>query len=1579
MTTELALPAFEVKNELRLPWLSTPVLETKLFNEDRQLLISKTEVVILKGSTIYKKLTFNEEVVTAMFTAFPSATPDSSTKSTDSIRSESSLVVCLKKAAHIYYPDSRVYVVGLPFTLKSAYPVEAGVLLERDQNNQMSGSPYPQQLNSSTLLTLVGPTGEFRVVTTSSTSVISRHESLLYFPKRGYKSGSLCATFNSQETSVTVYHIRAATRNNKRLNSNPKYKRKQSLAYTPNHSRILEDDIMEMSNLYSGTNQSGSQGFSGFPGNHGQNSNFQVSGSSTHNNYAAPGSNSTHIHSVNMEKKRTSTLLSDISSIARMSTDPGFDTKKTEYPALKKEMILTRVDAHLVHVHDALQIKVFGLTYEDQEAMVVFDKVRNVCRVYIYNPSVSSSQSSYSISCTDCEYLFHSRFNGLLVVLRNNGLYLVNPFLDIISPRVNIQYTVSKIVGCYESHVSLEDKEGAVHSLVLVLEPMNDFVRRCLSSFKYLSGSKINETVWMLWRAAFMLDETNDEWNAFVIALLSIVFPFDNESENSTNSNCRLGKLLAHARILHEAYSINYSLSDLIPYITLSLHILREDLRLDSTARLQLDQMAELLVQIATWMGWPETWTQYYCVDASVIDNRVLFLSTVVLEYPPNLLEALASLFTENISQYVTFSQLVEESDSVDLLITPRTYHVLKLFEVIVSPHYGPNAVIDMLCEYNITQGDLDTYPPGVWFPLKEIILVCQENPAFEWTSKALELVGRRDLSLFLSDEPFKTHESVEEVHTRLIGEVLSNIIDHNESISPWDGQSEADRIGITKLIFDTDRRYYEITTLLHQTRTQTATLTDVPEDISEYDLVVLQRELASLVALRTLTIPLGRAALFYSSRRPLLTEKFPIPKFNLNTLIGPTLTNIILSEGALNANLHEWGSFHNGVSLGLSIDRAAQGISGSWIIFNKPQELNAQHAGFLMGLGLNGHLKRLEEWHIYNYLGPKHPLTSVGLLIGMAASARGSMDNKLTKVLSVHAVALLPQGANDLNVLVMVQTAGLIGIGLLYLESQHRRMSEILLMQLTLVVYQSDCAQIHEGYRVAAGIALGFVNLGKGDDLRGLHDTPLIDKLLSLATSMKDFQPVQELDKSCCGAILALGFIYMRTKNAAIAAKLKVPELEQLLDYVRPDLLFLRCVAKNLIMWDQIGKSVEWVELEIPSSVLNKYCNCHRLDSPLDSDQLAFFNILGGTCMSIAIKYALSHDEQAKRTLLRYLDMIMAVSAKPASNYDQRIARHSAINIQNSLALSLAVVMAGSGDLDTFRRLRILHYNTGKDIGYGNYMAINLALGFLFLSGGQYAFGSSNFAIACLVTSMYPISPNGNSDHEVHLQALRHLWALLVEPRCLVVRDVSTGKPCKVPVLMHLTDGSVRETLAPCLMPPLDMLLSITTMSSDHFTVNIDFELHSEYLDVFKKSLTLFVYRKKNYEALRSSVGVLLSNENKALQIANGEIDVGRDLQQVILMEVFGADSHEQRLLLLENATKRDGEGDTTTSSVDEIVDDRLELRAIARNPRNVEDLWNLRLVFGYADRVLGENLHYIGVDFVERMKQLVFSLSVE
>lgn len=1569
MAKELTLPAFDLRSDIRHPYSSHIGYKTVLYPDSRQLLISKREVILVKGSTITKTLKYDEDIIAAAYTSFNSGGPKQS-----NLDSSDALIICLRKSAYINYPDGRSYVVSFPFSLKSALPFELGIILEKDQNLALLSNVdnlHPQQLHSAKFLTLVDPIGDFRIIASSSTSIISPHERLMTFPSKGLnKTSSICATFNTQDKTVVLYHIRSSTRGNRKLanNSSKLSKRKHTMISTPNPSRILEDDNGHLDPNYN---------------------NNSISNGSIQN-----------VISMNMEKKRTSTLLSDVSSIARMGSEPGFpDASKTksgfsslEFASFRKDMILTKIDAYKLNV-DMSQVEVHGLVYEDQEAIVVMNKSKNEAQVHIFqqmSTHIPRYLFCYNIQCSHCIPLNNSKHEGYLVVLNDDhSLNLVNPFIDVVTLNIDLSGnfpSIKMLQSSFDEDVALLSKSGKTYILKLLLDPSNDLVLKCLQCFKYLSGSKVNETIWVLWLSALQLDDRKDDWNAFVLMLLSLIYPFEDNITSSVSNE--ITRLLPKAKYLHDISHFNYSLSDLIPYVVISLHLIREEMRLDVLSQASLQTFGILLTQLTSWMGWPESWYKYYMINLDIIEKDTKFLLVCVLNSPPNLLASITSLFSSNVIPYLTFSHLVEESDSVDKLITPRTYYVLKLFEIIASPNYHPTQVIDMMCSYGITMSDLESYPSGIYIPLKEAVLICQENPAFEWTSKTLELVGRKDLSMFLDADAFQTpsshynsnglQNSTSQPGAKDINYILANIFDKNDSVVAWDGQSEADRISITKLIFDYDRRYYEITTLLHQTKTQTATLITDGE-ISEYDMFILQRELAALVALRTLTIPLGRAALFYDGRMPLLTEKFPIPKFSFNTLIAPTMTNIILSKGAISDNVSEWGYFHNGVSSGLSISKDSKGISGSWIIFNKPPELNSQHAGFLLGLGLNGHLKKLEEWHIYNYLGPKHPLTSVGLLIGMAASIKGSMDNKLTKVLSVHAVALLPQGANDLNVPIMVQTAGLVGIGLLYLESQHRRMSEILLSQITSSVFQNDTEQIHEGYRLAAGISLGFVNLGKGNDLRGLNDTHVIDKLLTLAISMKDSQPVQELDKSCCGSIIALGFIYMKTGNLAVSNKLKLPATEQLLDYIRPDLLLLRCLAKNLIMWDYIDDSIEWVENEIPSSLLKKY-SLDEIDI-LDSDQLGYFNILGGACLSMAIKYASTHNNDARDTLLYYLDKMMAITVAPANNYDQRMAYRCANNIQDLIALSLSVIMAGSGDLETFRRLRILQSETNKDMGYGNYMAINTALGFLFLGGGQYAFSESNFAIACLVVSLYPIFPNENSEFEVHLQALRHFWALSVEPRCLVIRDVNTRKPCKVPVTIKLKNGEVKETLSPYLLPNLNDILMISTNSPDYFNVQIDFQLNSEYLEIFKKTLTIFVYKRRNYQLLKTSIGTLLKSENKKLQVDNGEISINNDVSKLLSMNFFGKISNFEKQIFLYESSENEGLCDSATNNsglaIFNIIDNKIEMQLMATRPKSIDDLWNLKLIFAFADRLLNDNLHFVSLGFVEQLKQNIWKLS--
>ncbi|KAG5421745.1 APC1 [Candida metapsilosis] len=1342
-------------------------------------------------------------------------------------------------------------------------------------------------LQTKTELYLINKDLDLKFVDTDTNSSFSNHEYVTTFNQRD-NGISLCTTFIDGE--INVYQVKNSNRNFK---SNSKASNRQ-----------------QKKKYYSISNSS--------------------------NKYVEP-----KLSQIFISENRTSTLLSD----ARV-----LNPEQAPISSLRKDVILSKID-NIGNKLNRNHVKVFSVPFDNQEGIVVVNKLKQELHVYSYN-SYTKSSSVYKCSCLDCIPL-NSSFEGNLIVLTDEGLFIVNPFLEL-RTGCNTTLPAYMLISSNDGKIALRLRNDSIRLVKVILNPVSDLVSSCLRCFKYLSGSTVNQIFWSLWRTAY--NNCGSEWDALVIALLSLTVPFSGDFQFTPNE---ITNLLPHAKALRENTHVNYDLQDLIPYIVVSLHLLREEYKLDVTKKTYLDKLGKLLSQLTIWMGWPEIWVNYYNASCN-LDKSIKFLSLQIIQSPPNLFESLASLFTDDIVRYLSFSQLVEESDSVDAIVTPVTNIVLKLFEVLVSSQYGPAHLVDMMSDLGVTS--LETFPLGVSIPLKEALSVSQEHPAFEWTSDALLLTGREDLSKLLSNDLY--HDSPTEKSTHNDIQSLINDFASSEFVSSWDDQSEAKRLGITKLIFDHDRRYFEITTLLHQTKMQTAFL-KADESISEYDLLLLQRKLACVVAIRTLTIPMGRAALNYGGRKPLLTEKYPIPKFNLNTLISPTMTTIIPSEDSISQDLLEWGHFHNGVSSGLSIAKDSKGISGSWIIFNKPPDLNSQHAGFLFGLGLNGHLKKLEEWHIYNYLGPKHPLTSVGLLIGMAASLRGTMDNKLTKVLSVHAVALLPQGANDLNVPIMVQTAGLVGIGLLYLETQHRRMSEILLSQITGSVFQNDSEQIHEGYRLASGLALGFVNLGKGDDLKGLNDTHVVDKLMAVATFMKHDQPSLELDKSCCGAIIALCLIYLKTENTNVAEKLRVPESEQLLDYIRPDLLFLRCMATNLISWSKIGSSRGWIESNIPASVL---CQFDKNDgfNKLDSDELVFFNILGGSCLAMALKYASSSNIEARDAILYYLDKLMLLTSKPTNNYDEKLAHNTAINIQNILALCASLIMAASGDLKVFQRLRVLHNDTSKSMGYGGFMAINTALGFLFLGGGQMAFDDSLFGIASLITSLYPIFPQENSEYEIHLQALRHFWALAIVPRCLVVKEVGTNEPCKIPITITMKDGKVIENLSPCLLPKINDIQTISTNSIDYFQVVIDCSLKSEILENFEQSLTVYVYKKQNYQLLRPNIRSMLQNKSQKITIDTDSALNGG------LFESLDLNSKEIWMKEFESKKKISYSGLTIFN----IIDDKLKLIKSVESPESIEDIWNLRLLFEYANTCIqNDDLHYIPLQFINQLKQKLWN----
>ncbi|EDN03409.1 predicted protein [Histoplasma mississippiense (nom. inval.)] len=356
--------------------------------------------------------------------------------------------------------------------------------------------------------------------------------------------------------------------------------------------------------------------------------------------------------------------------------------------------------------------------------------------------------------------------------------------------------------------------------------------------------------------------------------------------------------------------------------------------------------------------------------------------------------------------------------------------------------------------------------------------------------------------------------------------------------------------------------------------------------------------------------------------------------------VMKPSNVTISAEKSAFSEDKVCWAFFHNGASTGLALSKAAKGINTSWILYNKPTELTNRHAGFLLALGLNGHLKSLAKWVAFKYLTPKHTMTSIGLLLGLSASYLGTMDTLITRLLSVHVTRMLPPGAAELNLSPLTQTTGIMGIGLLYCNSQHRRMSEVMLSEMENTDHEEPSATQEilrdEGYRLASGFALGFINLGKGSDLRGLRDMHIVDRLLALAVGTKSVDVVHILDKATAGATVALAIIFMKSNDATVAERIDIPDTVAQFDYVRPDIFLLRTLAKNLIMWDSIVASDRWIKNNLPSIYKRKY----------------------------------------------------------------RVTTFA--TAQDIIALSAAAVMAGTGDLIVFRRLRSLHGHVNADTPYG-------------------------------------------------------------------------------------------------------------------------------------------------------------------------------------------------------------------------------------------------------------------------------------
>jgi anaphase-promoting complex subunit 1 len=1029
--------------------------------------------------------------------------------------------------------------------------------------------------------------------------------------------------------------------------------------------------------------------------------------------------------------------------------------------------------------------------------------------------------------------------------------------------------------------------------------------------------------------------------------------------------------------------------------IVVSLHLLCEERKLDALSQdrkgSQLKNLAPVLAQLGHWLRWDGWgWNQggfydmsgasktSWTYEESALNSKVRLTSRPW--EPPSILEWLSIVVgSRRYVPFPTLAILIQKSkasphssidiDGIIAGVTPRTVALQKFFRD-VDPTSSPRKVVELIETCGINANMLASLPEAAKAPFMEAIMKCQANPPTTWPSSLLRLVLREDLDMSLSargDPAHDTHSSA--LHTGLYAGVtrdVHTICQSADRQEPIQSTAEIDRHHITRLIFREDRRFMEAFTLLEPLR---QTVAEYRADSRADDAAILegQKSMMQWVMVRTFSLPVGSSMIRFSSKKPLLTEKYPLYGFSTSCLMKP-MGNVVTAERQnYSEEKYFWAFFNAGAAAGLSISRDAQGIDTSWIMYNKPSELTNKHAGLLLGLGLNGHLRSIAKWLSFKYLTPKHTMISVGLLLGLSASFMGTMDTLITRLLSVHVTRMLPPGAAELNLSPYTQTTGLMGIGLLYYNTQHRRMSEVMLSEIEQIDIPDPSeppdSLRDEAYRLAAGFALGFINLGKGKDLRGLRDMRVLERLMTVAVGPKPVKVVHVLDQATAGAVIAVALVFMKTHDRAVARKIDVPDTLPQFDYVRPDIFLLRTLAKHIIMWDDIEAKDEWIIKNLPVAYREDF-NLQNI-TKLRSEHMPFYNIVAGLLWSVSLRHAGTGDTQVRDFLIRYLDQFMRINKLPALRYDARLARNTVRNCQDLIALSAATVMAGTGDLDVFRRLRGLHGRIGPDTPYGSHLAAHMAFGTLFIAGGTQTFSRSNKAIASLICAFYPLFPMDVQDSRAHLQAFRHFWVLATEPRCLVVRDVDSGRAISMPITVHFRGNSEPKRLvAPCLLPELDLIARIETTDMAYWPTTLDFANNALHQQTFEKKQTLHVRRRSARDTYASTFSATLVALNDAQSLRTSQL-LFHWLFTLPSLAAFVSASDAGLVLPVDPHSKTFLDAGTT------VVESRLVLGRLSRSVK-VDELRELKGVFEWAEgaqRADGR-LRWIGREVVERLR---------
>jgi len=291
--------------------------------------------------------------------------------------------------------------------------------------------------------------------------------------------------------------------------------------------------------------------------------------------------------------------------------------------------------------------------------------------------------------------------------------------------------------------------------------------------------------------------------------------------------------------------------------------------------------------------------------------------------------------------------------------------------------------------------------------------------------------------------------------------------------------------------------------------------------------------------------------------------------------------------------------------------------------------------------------------------------------------------------------------------------------------------------------------------------------------------------------------------------------------------------------------------------MWDHVLPSIDCLKTHMPSIMKEFAFQQYHVqddDANIDFETMshAYCNVVAGWCMVIGLKFAGSANEKAFETLQSCMDKSITVITTP--HLIEQAGKTTVENCMMTVLLSMAMVMAGTGNLEVMRLCRYFQARQGPPynqfLTHGSHMAVSMALGLLFLGGGKYTLSTKPESIALMLCAFFPKFPTHSNDNRYHLQAFRHLYVLAAEYRTMLPRDVDTGQPCYIPMEVRFKDTPFYKdvsykTSAPCTLPDLDILQEIRILGPRYWP--IVFHCNKNW-DTLKVRCNFFRFLKQNF-----------------------------------------------------------------------------------------------------------------------------------